>query len=537
MNNIDMKINRDFSWNWFWLGLLSIFVGIFLIGMPKYTDDYMFMYHLRPWFESQGILLPENGGNMFKAGIPYEEIWTTWQERYQIDNTRLGNMIVVFFLALPKWVGSGLMFLGFIWVVVSGLRMIEIDVRRSATIPLAVFLFGIVVPWRNHMGSMDYQFNYLGVSLMAFLFLWLLWRGGKGAAHMIVVSLTGLLTGGWQEAVSLPIFLGLLVMALVYKDCRRKDILLGLIGLLMGIVWIFSSPGQLGRASDNADTMTWKFELEHFMRAAMATYIFIIMLVVWLVTLWRSGRFKNMLLADKRMLFIVASGLPSVGLVLVTYTDARVGWWSTMAGIYGLLYILDKYYGNFWRKYNRNNMIIGGVLLVLVYAHWTVVDYCVIKMREVYTTGLARYVKNPDKVLYSRVIDKVEFPVITGNMPEVGLFTFGSYAAERYFENRGGRLISFIPEELRNVTSDTGELISGTAGMRRYKDRYFMPLHKDFDKKDIYIDYGNGLHWQRVWKREFTSERDGKDYVYVYLCENWYNYHFKNIKRIDIVDR
>ena len=63
-----------FSWNAVWIALFVAGFGFFFIGMPKYYDDYMYMVHLRPWFASQGIDFPENGGDVFRAGIPWRGI-------------------------------------------------------------------------------------------------------------------------------------------------------------------------------------------------------------------------------------------------------------------------------------------------------------------------------------------------------------------------------------------------------------------------------------------------------------------------------
>lgn len=63
-------------WNGLWLLLFFIGTGIFFIGMPKYCDDYWYMFHLQPWFESQGIDVP-SGGDIFRFGIPWEDIYQT----------------------------------------------------------------------------------------------------------------------------------------------------------------------------------------------------------------------------------------------------------------------------------------------------------------------------------------------------------------------------------------------------------------------------------------------------------------------------
>lgn len=57
-------------WNVLWLLMYLVGMGVFFVGMPKYYDDYWYMEHLRPWFEAQGVMVPENGGNIFSGGFP-----------------------------------------------------------------------------------------------------------------------------------------------------------------------------------------------------------------------------------------------------------------------------------------------------------------------------------------------------------------------------------------------------------------------------------------------------------------------------------
>ena len=121
-------------------------MGVFFIGMPKYYDDYMYMVHLRPWFASQGIDFPENGGNVVRAGIPWGGILDTWREHYGDDNIRLPNLLIPFFLLFPKWVGSGIMTLLWGWTVMTLLRLTVRDWRHSPLVPVSLALLTFCMP-------------------------------------------------------------------------------------------------------------------------------------------------------------------------------------------------------------------------------------------------------------------------------------------------------------------------------------------------------------------------------------------------------
>lgn len=69
-----LRIRGYVNWNMLWILLYMVGFGVFIIGMPKYIDDYWYMAPLKPWFDSQGIINPDKGGNIIEAGIPWSEI-------------------------------------------------------------------------------------------------------------------------------------------------------------------------------------------------------------------------------------------------------------------------------------------------------------------------------------------------------------------------------------------------------------------------------------------------------------------------------
>lgn len=96
-------------WNYIFISVFIILIGGYLIIMPKHADDYWFLMEgLDKWFLKQGLTDANAGGDIIKYGIPWKEIKATWSYHYNFDNARLGNILVPFFLLLPKWVGSGL---------------------------------------------------------------------------------------------------------------------------------------------------------------------------------------------------------------------------------------------------------------------------------------------------------------------------------------------------------------------------------------------------------------------------------------------
>lgn len=537
MTSIGGWLRRYLSWNTLWLLIFFILLGIFLIGMPKYIDDYNYLVQLKPWFDKQGIDTPENGGNIFKYGIPFNEIFETWSYRFNIDNTRLGNMLVVFLLLFPKWFGSSLMFICAIWILNSIIKIAGIDWKKSALVPVAIILYAFFMPWRNHLGSLDYQINYIvPMSFGLELYLQMLkkddnWKRNAG------IFILALLLGAWQEAISAPITMWLVILLLAKMRLEKKQ-WISLVGLLMGLGFIFCAPGQHGRFSDLWGILFDKFTLEYFFRVLICTptfYVFLAFLGV-IIILYRR-KIRNRII-DSHIFFFIISGLGSVGLVLFAYTDARVGSWASLMGIVGILYLLNQYWPSYWASYRKSNVWIGIFLLAVTYVHWIAVDYYVIQIRRVFLDGIERYVKTPHKTVFAKVIDKNEFLLITANMPDVGIFSFGSSGINEYYSEMShmpsARKFAFIPDELRNACNSNSYRIPGTAKMRYCNGRYYGPM-RDFDGfTSLNIYYDGKPRKTLVCLYPFVSEKDGKEYMHYYIYNNWIEYHFKEITAIDL---
>ena len=204
------RLRGMFCWNGLWILLFLVGMGFFFIGMPKYYDDYWYMWHLYPWFETQGILYPENGGNIFSAGIPWQGIFDTWVEHYNEDNIRLPNMLVPVFLLFPKWIGSGLMVLLSGWTIVLVLKVSNIDWHKSPLVPPVIFYWMFMMPWRDYFGALDYQFNYILSSWVALILLTFLHPDGRCAGKSewnlkcAGVFLLAFITGICHEGIGVP---------------------------------------------------------------------------------------------------------------------------------------------------------------------------------------------------------------------------------------------------------------------------------------------------------------------------------------------
>lgn len=523
MNNQRHKL---LYFNYFLLGFFIIVLGIFLMMMPKHTDDYNFMYFLEPWFASQGIDVPENGGSFLKAGFPWKELVDSWQNRFYKDNSRLGNMLVIIFLCLPKWLGSGVALLCWTYAMIATLRMLNIDIRRSALVAVAVILWGFFMPWRNYMSSMVYQFNYLLATFINVIMLQMLCnRNLRGTLALAGFGIVSFLAGAWQEAFSIPILCGLGLLYICFRECRNKKMLICCICIILGIVWILISPGHRRRAGGAIPEFLDRISLMYLIKAGMTTLIY------WAyVGMVIFGIVKNKIKiygagADKLNIFLLSSGFVSCLLVFIIDSDARVGWWSTFAGIAGIITLCRKYRPALAHAYPEKAIIFLTPLLLLLAVHFITVDYYVFKIRDLYLNGLYQYTKNPNGQIFSKIYDRNNIPLICGNMPDMIIFTSGNtHPAKYYRRDSSQKYMSFIPEELRYADISKGSAIPGSMNLRRYNGRYFRLLEDTtgyvYNLYPAHFDYGHGPVTHLVNGYQFTSQSDGRTYEYIYIHEN-----------------
>lgn len=528
--------------NIFAILFFTVALGIFLIGMPKYVDDYWYLEYLRHWFFDQGVMNPENGADLFRVGIPWEEFRQTWEYHYYNDNSRLGNILVVFFLLLPKWIGSGLCLGCWVYAMLRGFRLAGLRLTTSPFIILGVALLGFFMPWRDKLGSLDFQFNYLPPMALAVRVVSLVAKSGadlrhnrKGphAARNAWAFIAALLCGAWHEGFGLPLLGGLGAVIVFFRGCRRNQALWwAMAGLFIGSAWLLSVPGQwsrLARLEDGSPVATC-----HILYFLMSTWIYWIMAVWGLIELWRCSGSDEGRRKAARLVFLMVSGFVSAAFVFLIYTDARVGWWAMAAGIFGILYLLNL----IWQRRRGNPRSVTGLwlniaLLAVVVAHWVAVDIMVIRIRKAFIEGVEKYIAGPADYTFVNFIDRSKIPVICANMPDVGVFVFGPYGLRKFYKDTLSDDFNFVPYELEGVTSATGHRMPGSAGVREHRG-YFYIAEDSLPAGNMTAYRGDRPEYFRVKTTPFISRADGRAYVFLYPYENWINYYFNPVTRIDL---
>ena len=530
---------RENLWGWLLIGLYMAGFVCFFTFMPKCSDDYWYMMFLRPWYAAQGIIDPENGGNIFKAGIPFDAIWDTWVNHYETDNVRLGNLLAPVLLMFPKWFGSGLMAIVWLFTTICVLRVAGIEMRNKLGVGLGLVLLYFCLPWEVRMGSLDYQLNYIPASALV-LWLALLLRNLRGSQHGLgKVLVLAVLAGFWHEGMAFVAFWGLVALIAVDRRYKNLPTIAAAATLVVCILLLISVPGMRAR-------MTWGIkiqevfgELRAILWAARISRSFLILqLLTLILTLSRK---RNTIWCDTWFVMLEACSFAGFGLMMSVKGTADVSWPCSFSSIVGLLYLVNKVIP-FRRPVYR---IAGSVLIVPALC----VMYTTMAFSAKVELGMRKEMKalvrhayesasTGERPYFGERHTSQKFPLFCFSMPERA---FGMQCTRYLYDYFTGvytvNNISLIPECLRKVSSESGNAVAGGSPVRIFGGELYVSADSvgplDINTQMwMPIDYGKGYVPAPVELEAFVSEGDGQRYLLVNPSTNWYVSHFKQIRRI-----
>lgn len=530
---------KENLWGWVLTGLYMAGFMCFFTFMPKCSDDYWYMMFLRPWYAAQGIIDPENGGNIFKAGIPFDAIWETWKSHYGNDNIRLGNLLAPVLLMFPKWFGSGLMAIVWLFTTICVLRVAGIEMRNTLVVGLGLVLLYFCLPWEVRMGSLDYQLNYIPASALV-LWLFLLLRRSRGGRRGLgKVLALAVLAGFWHEGMAFVAFWGLVALMAVDRRYRNLPTIAAAATLVLCIVLFISIPGMQAR-------MTWAIKIQKVFAelgaivgvAQVSKSFLILQLLTLILTLSRK---RGTIWGDSWFVMLETCSLAGFGLMMSVSGTADVSWPCSFSSIVCLLYLVNKVIPRGRRVYK-----IAGILLVVPAL---CVMYTTMGFSAKVEFGMRTEMKALVRHAYENAPDMEspyfgerhtaqQFPLICFTMPEEAFAVHCTRYIYDYFTGvRTENNISLIPECLRQINSESGNAVAGGSPVRMLGGELYVPA-ESVGQLDLSqgmwmpIDYGKGYVPARVEITPFVSEGNGQSYYFINPATTWYVSHFKRIRRI-----
>lgn len=550
MKNLVYYLNKT-HWNYLWIFLFAIGMGFFLIGMPKQVDDYNFMLHLKPWFDLQGVIFPENGGDVFTYGLPVDCISQMLQHGWLHDNIRLSNFIATILLCFPKWVGSGLMLILFMLTVITGFRLAHIDIRHSPLVPLALVMWTFLLPWDDNFGSFDFQINYI---LPAWIGVTLLWRlrpeAYRSKPDICINMLLALAMGISHEGSGLAFAFGMLLLTLFFKNWRHPDVIIAAFLTISGSIFLLSVPGMVNRGKFmNLDWILQvpyrlRYWFEFFIYEALPFILFLISGVICMVRRPHRLRCHGWL-----PLFAIISAAISIAIMTTSSAGTRMLFWPNTICIIATLMMLHMSGGRLLHRYTTASAIAAVCLLVPLYANLAFVAYYSVKCRQSMKALLEARIAYPDTYNFGDAYMTGHIPAICGTRPGNCFANTAMLGVEGYYgtwDEEEKRTWFIIPRQLGNVSDGDGRDISFGQGIREIDGYFYMPLDEDLYNRHetdtpwnpvsvkAHVDFGDGPEPWKLRLYKYRSNRDGKMYVWCYVRSNWYTSNFKKIRSITI---
>lgn len=526
--------------NILWAVLFAVGIGIWLIGMPSYLDDWCYMEPLRGWNDARGIDDPTDGGYSPGDGVPWGEIVASWGMHYNETNTRLGNMMAPLLLMFPKWVGSSLALLMILFSFWAVLRLAAIDWCRSLLVPVALALWMFMLPWRDHLGSLAFQLNYLLPTGLAMGVAVCVWRGDGGALSCIFTFLLSFLAGMAHEGIAGPAFCGLTALIVLYKDFRRRRVYSALGGMMCGLLVLASSPGLWGRVTMSEGQE--RFTPAWLAAVGLICLPYVVAAALWLVMAMR-GKSRRALLDDRFLTFMMVGGLVSCLLVCMSDTTPRAGWWACFAAVASLLTMLRISADAEWRRPGAVSVTVSAACLIAVFAHLVSVDVETLRLRRTFDSGLREWLDDGRgaPAVFGKIPLPAERPLAALMLPDDMFFSRGLRPVGRYYGydargRREGRVeFAIVPEELRRVTRcEQSDLPVCRRGPWLYAQAGTVPEPDADGYMTMLVDYGAGFAPRQVIANPFVSEADGLRYYWLVPVEGWYVSRFKTIKAVKV---
>lgn len=501
-----------------WLCLYFIGIGIVLVVMPKYCDDWWYMEHLRGWFEARGVWYPTDGGNIFQGSLPWKEMADTWRDHIMTDNSRLANIVVVPLLLLPKWVGSGVALLCWIYAVIGMLRLTGVTRRDHAQVAVAIVMLTFLMPWREQMGALDYQLNYVVTSGIAVIFLRCVLKALNGG-RLFPALFWGVVLGAWQEAFSLPILTGLAVVWLTMTGVRRKKLFKICVALGLGLLWLALAPGLRCRIGAEVGSEPYTLYRLLFILWQHPGYF----ICAGLLCIAASGRGWKKVWADKRLVFLAVSVTLPLFLAFFSNGLRRTGWWCDFGSVAGVMILLVDYrraISRVWRLVFQAlvYLCLGASFVCLAYA-----DVSAFRISAGCRRSVRAHLDNPQAVLFEDF--DTETSALWGATPimDFTMFTYNwnVVTANRYYYGRErARQLPYhvVPATLRKLGKADGKPIPGNSQLRQTGDYLVMPFSGG-DALTFMADIEFGPWRMRrvsMHAYPFISEADGRTYAVVF---------------------
>ncbi|MDE6277644.1 MAG: hypothetical protein K2M06_06000 [Muribaculaceae bacterium] len=497
------------------LAITALAFAVMFIFTPLSTDDFWYMTRsMDKWFAGRPL------------GFPLNDILDEISWRYFNDNARLSNVIFAFLVYLPHWLVAAASAAMCAWALFSLARLSGVGGRDWKGAVWLSALFAMLLPWAEHLFTLCYSLNYVWPMALS---AWIALRVLSGRPIPLWLSpLIGLLFGAWHEGFSVPVFVGIFVLAL----CRRHRfsapwIWALLAGMALGILWLLNSPAFFSRQPAVSGSL---FSLSVWAKILIGDILYLLFCLLAFIA--ACGYSTRGILSSPLILFVGAVGLVSLLIHFFAPYGLRVGLCAEVFAIPGIIILWQRCF-SFPERLTVPASIFLGLFL---FAHLLVASVCTIRLNRQYTRIYEQYRTSPDGHVFVDFTPDFEAPVLALGKP-LFLHMESCIAVHLTGENVRKPLLA-VPSQLAHIDSLAGSPAYGRPGLRGLDGRFFIPADSLAFPRDCWTKFRGGVLFGDTSAQRslvavpFVSEGDSLPYFYIFIEDRMPLARFKPVRGI-----
>lgn len=366
--------------------LAAVALAIVFAASPYLIDDYSYMKWLN---------ITEDGMSLSWHSIRGNFLW-----RYAHDNVRLANIAVAFAFALPKWINGlilGSSLVAAVWILC---RLICRKPIRWGTLAATLVLTLFFLPLGNVSFAMDFQYNYLGSSLILSLVFLLFFRN---SFPIWLGVIAGIVIGWWHEGFAAPALAGLGVVFLKNPEYRENNRFWMLATMFLTLVAMAFVPG----AADRISYQTPLKQESHFYKCLFSLFGSIIFIAMSIVAICRKKKLWHNPVWTAFMATVLAGAV-----LRMLCNDPRSAWAAELVSSCGIVMFLPK--TTFFIGRVNVNKTVAAALALLLFVHLAVADVYAVRNHNDFNK-MIEHEKNGDMFAVLDILSGEDFPLIVWN--------------------------------------------------------------------------------------------------------------------------
>ena len=214
---------------WIITAIVGIIFGVLYFLQPDTNDECWYKLSMIPY-------LKEPSFSAF-----FESVWNCCKHHYLYDNGRFANVVGTVMLLLPRWISAVILGGAVAYCMALSARLAGIWRKGVPAYVVLIFLWVFAMPWNDKMLTLIFSYNYICGAALSLLLIAITLRAKK--MSIIASFALALITGLWHEGFAGPLLCAIAALAMVHRRYRSKRIAAIILGLALGITYLWLAPG------------------------------------------------------------------------------------------------------------------------------------------------------------------------------------------------------------------------------------------------------------------------------------------------------